>query len=153
MNAIAEKVKEKLMPVIESLGYETVDVEYEKKYGEMHLTVFIAGSGPVTLDDCEKVHTAIDPVLDELDPTGNQPYVLNVSSPGLDRPFKTKRDFERNYGNMVEVKLYAPYRGKKIYEGILIEKLEHVVVIEIKGEKMQFEDSKTAFVRPYVSFE
>ncbi|MCL2062588.1 MAG: ribosome maturation factor RimP [Firmicutes bacterium] len=152
MNATAEKVRETLTPVIEALGYEIVDVEYEKKHGEMNLTVFIAAEHPVTLDDCEKVHLAIDPVLDQLNPTSDAPYVLNVSSPGLDRPLKSPRDFQRNYGKMVEVKLFAPYRGKKIYEGVLVEKKEHVVVIDVNGEPMQFEDSKTVFVRPFVSF-
>ncbi len=119
----------------------------------MNLTVFIAGASPVTLDDCEKVHLAIDPVLDETDPTAGAPYVLNVSSPGLDRPFRSQRDFERNYGKPVEVKLFAPYRGKKLYEGTLLEKREHVVVIEVKGERIPFEDTKVVFVRPYVSFD
>ena len=149
-----EKIKLHTVPVIEKLGCEVVDVECEKKHGDTHLTFFIANDAGITLDDCEKVHLAIDPVLDELDPSGNEAYVLNVSSPGLDRPFKTKRDFERNTGKKVEVKLFDPYRGKKVYEGILTEKAEHAVVItDEKGERIQFEDSKVAYVRPYVSFE
>ena len=148
-----QKVKMHTAPVIEDLGYEVVDIEYEKKYGDMHLTFFVASVTGVTLEDCEKVHLAIDPILDELNPSADAPYVLNVSSPGLDRPFKSMRDYERNCGKKVEVKLYAPYRGKKIYEGILLEKKEHVILVEIDGERMQFEDTKVVFVRPYVSFE
>ena len=148
-----EKIKLHTVPVIEKLGYEVVEVECDKKRGDLHLTFFIANEPGITLDDCETVHRAIEPVLDELDPSGDAPYTLNVSSPGLDRPFKTKRDYERNYGKPVEVKLYAPYRGKKIYEGNLVEKLANVVIVDVKGERIQFEDSKVVFVRPYVSFE
>ena len=148
-----EKIKLYTAPVIEKLGYEVVDVECVQKHGGTQLTFFIACDGSITFDDCEKVHLAIDPVLDELNPSRDAPYILNVSSPGLDRPFKTRRDYERNYGKKVEIKLYAPYRGKKVYEGILIEKTEHAVAIGIGEERMQFEDSKVVFVRPYVSFE
>ena len=149
-----QNIQNELLPVVEGLGYEIVDVEYSKRYGQNHLTVFIAGVNGITLEDCESIHHAIDPVLDELNPSADSPYVLNVSSPGLDRPFKSPRDFERNIGNMVEVKLYAPYRGNKIYEGTLIEKLQNVVIIKHTKEGiMQFEDSKIVYVRPYVSFE
>jgi ribosome maturation factor RimP len=155
MNAdgIAAAVGEKITGTVEALGYELVAVEYEKRFGEMHLTVFIASSvAPVTLDDCEKVHLAIDPILDVLNPTDDKPYVLNVSSPGLDRPFKTKRDFERNYSKEVELKLFAPFRGKKVYEGVLKEKQDHAVIIEVNGEKMVFQDNKIVYTRPLVKF-
>ncbi|MCL2847520.1 MAG: ribosome maturation factor RimP [Firmicutes bacterium] len=152
-----EKIKETVFPIVEGFKLELVDIEYLKQHGQNHLTIFIAGDNPITLEDCEKVHNAIDVPLEELNPSNDSPYVLNVSSPGLDRPFKTQRDFERNYNKMVEVKLYAPYRGQKIYEGVLIEKLPNVVAInaKVKGkeERMQFENSKVVFVRPFVSFE
>lgn len=147
------KIKECIQPVVEHLGYELVDIEFKKQHGQMHLTVFIAHEKGITLDDCEKVHLEIDPKLEELNPSNDAPYVLNVSSPGLDRPFKTQRDFERNYGKKVEVKLYAPFQGKKIYEGVLIEKAEHIVKIDVSKKIMQFENSKVVFVRPFVSFE
>ncbi|MCL2796553.1 MAG: ribosome maturation factor RimP [Firmicutes bacterium] len=150
-------IKSHIAPVVESMGCELLDVECEVKRGDTHLTFFIANEAGITLDDCERVHRAIDPVLDELDPSKGAPYTLNVSSPGLDRPFKTLRDFERNYGKKVEVKLYDPYRGKKVYEGVLIEKAEHTVTVAVTvkavDERIQFEDSKVVYVRPYVSFE
>ena len=147
-------IKQRLSEVIASADYELVDVEFEKKYGEDNLTVFI-DKVPVgvSLDDCEKVHYLIDPVLDKLNPTNDQPYVLNVSSPGLDRPFKTQRDFERNYGKEVEIKLYAPLKGKKLYEGVLVERNENTVTITAKGEEIKIENNKIALVRPLVKFE
>jgi len=146
------KVKNAIMPILESLGYEMVDIEYEKKYGEMNLTVFIYKKG-LDLNDCEKVHYAIDPVLDQLDPSFGKPYVLNVSSPGLDRPFKSQRDFERNYGEEVELKLYAPIKGKKVYEGVLISRGQNVTIISISNQEISFENNKIALVRPLVKFE
>ena len=148
-----QKVLEKIEPIVTALGYEVVDIEFEKKYGEDNLTVFIDIPTGVSLDDCEKVHYAIDPALDELDPTNGKPYVLNVSSPGLDRPFKKQRDFERNYGKEVEVKLYAPLKGKKIYEGVLVERGENVTVIKLSKETITIENNKIALVRPLVKFE
>ncbi|MCI9031233.1 MAG: ribosome maturation factor RimP [Clostridia bacterium] len=138
---------------IEELGYEIVDIEFVKKYGQMNLTVFIDIPRGVTLDDCELVHNAVNPILDEADPIKDA-YVLNISSPGLDRPFKRQRDFERNYGKEVEVKLYAPLRGKKLYEGILKEKTENFIIIETPDkEDLKLEMTRIALVRPLVRFE
>lgn len=153
MSNVISIVKKAADDVLAKLGYELVDVEYDKQYGQMTLTVFIYKEGGVTLDDCETVSRQLDPVLDQLDPTNGEPYVFNVSSPGLDRPFKTQRDFERNYGEEVEVKLYAPLKGKKLYEGILKEKTQNTFTIEVNGSDITIECSKAAFVRPLVRFE
>ena len=150
-----ENIKSKVNPVVEALGYEVVDVEFTKKYGQNNLSFFIHHNDhSITFDDCQTVHLAIDPVLEELNPSGDSPYVLNVSSPGLDRPFKSERDYERNIGKMVEIKLFAPMQGKKIYEGELLEKQQHVLAIKTpKTPRLQLELAKIAYVRPYVSFE
>ncbi|MCL2234452.1 MAG: ribosome maturation factor RimP [Firmicutes bacterium] len=146
-------ISEKIKPVIDSLGYELCDVEFKKLRGEKHLSVYIDIPTGISLDDCEKVHLAIDPVIEELTASFEEMYYLNVSSPGLDRPFKKQRDFERNYGREVEVKLYAQIKGKKYLEGVLIEKREHAVVLEIKGEKTTVEMTRIALVRPLVKFD
>ena len=152
-NAVAEKTRQALTPVIERLGFEVVDVEYVKKSDGMNLTVYIYIPRGVTIDDCETVHNAINPVIDELNPTDDKPYIFNISSPGLDRPFKTQRDFERNYGKEVEIKLYAPLRGKKFYEGVLVEKTENTVKISTPSGDENIELTRVVFVRPLVKFE
>jgi ribosome maturation factor RimP len=154
MNKISEKVFAAVDPIVSNLGYEIVDVEFESKKGESTLTIYI-DKVPVgvSLDDCETVSRALDPILDELDPTSGSPYAFNVSSPGLDRPFKKQRDFERNYGKEVEVKLYAPLLGKKIYEGVLIKREENVTIIKDGDVEHKIENSKIALVRPLVKFE
>lgn len=142
--------------VLEKLGYELVDIEYKTMYGDKHLTVYIASkSGAnISLDDCETVSNALDGPLDELDPTGNAPYCLDVSSPGLDRPFKTQRDYERNYGQMVEVKLFAPLAGekKKLYVGTLKSRTDEELTVETDEGELNIDNRKIALVRPYIEF-
>ncbi|MCI8613379.1 MAG: ribosome maturation factor RimP [Clostridia bacterium] len=149
---IVEKVDSLIRDTIERLGYEIVDIEYKKQYGQMNLTVFIDIEKGVSLDDCETVHNAVNPILDEADPIDGT-YILNISSPGLDRPFKKQRDFERNYGREVEVKLYAPLMGKKNYEGVLKEKTDSTVTIETENGEIKLEMTRVALVRPLVRFE
>ena len=103
---------------IESLGFELCDVDYQREYGDWVLTFYIDRPEGVTIDDCEAVSRAIEPILDEADPI-DQEYVLSVSSLGIDRPLKKPRDFERAMGQELEIKLYAPQNGKKQWIGTL----------------------------------
>lgn len=100
------------------LGITVVDVEFKQGKNPV-LTVYIDKDGGMDLDTCEVFHRAVYEPIDELDPTFGQPYTLNVSSPGADRPFKTDKDYLSHIGERVEVKLYASIRGKKFYDGIL----------------------------------
>lgn len=154
MDKVSVLVFDKINSTVVSLGYEIVDVEYVVKNNDATLTVYVdkVPEG-ISLDDCEKVSIAIDPLLDELNPTNDKPYTLNVSSPGLDRPFKKQRDYERNYNKEVEVKLYAPMLGKKLYEGVLILHDTNVTVIKVESKEIKIENSKIAVVRPLVKFE
>lgn len=150
---IEQAVLNKIEPLVTEMGYEIVDVEFVKKDGNDNLTIYVDVSYGMSLDDCEKVHMAIDPLLDELDPTNGKPYVLNVSSPGLDRPFNKQRDYERNYGKEVEIKLYAPLKGKKIYEGVLLSRNENALTLNDGKEEITIENSRIALARPLVKFE
>ena len=99
-------------PMIASMGFELCDVTFQKEYGDWVLTFYIDKQDGVTIDDCEAVSKAIDPLLDEYDPI-DQEYVLSVSSLGIDRPLKKDRDFERAMGKELQIKLYAPLEKKK----------------------------------------
>ena len=100
------------------LDITVVDVEFKQGKNPV-LTVYIDKDGGMDLDTCEVFHRAVYEPIDQLDPTFGQPYTLNVSSPGADRPFKTEKDYLSHIGERVEVKLYASIRGKKFYDGIL----------------------------------
>ena len=147
-------VYEAVNPTVVSLGYEIVDIVERSEYGQKVIT-FVVAKPPdaVTLDDCETLHYAIEPIMDELDPTGGKPYVLEVSSPGLDRPLKTQRDFERNYGKEVEVRLYAPLKGVKSYEGVLLERTDGYVLLGRGSGETKIENTRIAVVRPLVKFD
>ena len=124
MSKITESVKILVEPIVENLGMELVDVEFKKLYGQDTLIVYVDKEGGVCLDDCENVHNAIDQPLDDLDPTLGKPYNLNVSSPGIDRPLKTAKDFNKKIGLEMEVSLFKPIEeiGKiKKFNAILIE--------------------------------
>lgn len=147
-----EEIQSALQPIANDLQIEIVEVEF-KQGREPALTVYIDIEGGVDLNTCEKFHRAIDPVLDEVDPTFGAPYTLNVSSPGLDRPLKTARDFEKCMGKRVEVKLYAPMKGKKLFEATLVGYDEHCVEIEEKGEKLKLEKTKIAKICRAIDFD
>ena len=105
------------------------------------------------MNACEAFHRAIDEVLDEIDPTFGAPYTLNVSSPGLDRPLKTPRDFQKRMGEKVEVKLFAPLKGKKFFEATLVGYDGNSIEIEDKGEVMKIELSKVAKICRAIDFD
>jgi ribosome maturation factor RimP len=146
-----EGITQFLQNIATPMGIEIVDVTFDDK--EKALTVFIETEAGVDLDTCEKFHNAIMEPIDELDPTFDQPYTLNVSSPGLDRPFKTQRDFERNLGKDVELKLFAPLKGKKFLEGTLTAFDENSVTVQIKKEQVKIARNKIAKINKAIKFD
>ena len=118
----AEEIAAFLQPIAASCGAEIYEVVF-KQGKNPSLTVFIDSDkeGGVDLDLCEAVHNAIDGPLDEFDPTFGRPYTLNVSSPGLDRPFRNDKNFYKNIEKKVEIRLYAPIKGQKFFEAVLEE--------------------------------
>jgi ribosome maturation factor RimP len=137
----------------EPLGVKVVEIEF-KQGKNPSLTIFIDKDGGVDLDTCELFHRAIDQPIDELDPTFGQPYTLNVSSLGLDRPFKTDEDFLSHIGKMVEVKLYASIKGKKYLEGELLSYDKKAIVIKtFDGDTLSVELKSIVKVNQYIDFE
>lgn len=136
----------------ETVGVKIYDVEF-KQGKNPALTIFIEKDGGVTLDDCERFHNVIGDVLDEFDPTFGEPYTLNVSSPGADRAFKTREDFDSHIGKRVEVKLYSSVKGKKFYDGILKKYDGNDVVIEtLEGVSFSFNLKNVVKVNEYIEF-
>lgn len=133
MAKVVDLVNEKICPIIEEMGYEVVEVEYAKKVDGMNLCFYIDSPNGVNIDDCEKVHKAIDGPLDELNPTEDVAYILSVSSCGLDRPIKTDKDLKRNLNKLVDVKLYAPLNKRKTFTGNLKSFNENEIVVDENG--------------------
>ena len=116
---IRETVKEAILPTVTELGYEIWDVTYSKVGADYHLEITIDSESGIYIDDCEKVHRAIDPILDECDPIEGF-YYLEVSSPGIERELRTDMHIDACEGWDVEVKLYAPIDGAKMFRGKLL---------------------------------
>lgn len=107
-----------LMPVIEELGFELVDVEFVKEAGEFYLRAYIDKEGGITIDDCETVSRRLSTLLDEQDFV-EEAYILEVSSPGLGRQLKKEKDFKRELGKDVDIKLFKAVNGRKEFTGAL----------------------------------
>lgn len=149
---ITERVETLVQPVVHALGFELYDVEYAKEAGSMVLTLYIDAPGGVSIDDCERVSRAVDPILDEVDPI-MEAYFLSVSSVGLDRPIKKDKDFARNLGTRVTVKLYAPLHGKKEFTGRLSSyDAESFTLAVDEGESLLIRRKDAAKVQPYIDF-
>ena len=146
-----EEIRAFMEGIASGLGIEVVDVEWSDK--DRALTVFIETESGVDLDTCEKFHNAIMLPIDDFDPTYDAPYTLNVSSPGLDRPFKTARDFERNLDKEVEVRLFAPLKGKKLLEGVLTAFDETTVTVKCATEEIKLPRNKIAKINKLIKFD
>ena len=101
-----------LMPIVEAKGFELVDVEWVKEGANWYLRAYIDKENGITVDDCEEVSRALSDLLDEEDFISEN-YILEVSSPGLDRPLKKEKDFARSIGKDVEVKLFKQLIKKR----------------------------------------
>ena len=144
---IIEDVTSLTKPIVESLGYEFVEANFEEIDGERYITIVIYSENGITFDDCKIVSKAVDVPLDELNPTNDLSYSLNVSSLGLDRPIKTKRDFERYLNKQIEI--YD--QGKKQVATVLaVDEFE--VKLKVKNVTKTIKLSDNLKVMPYVKF-
>ena len=115
---IKETVREAVMPIAQEMGYRIWDVTYAKVGADYHLEITIDSDNGIDINDCERFHRAIDPVLDEIDPIEGF-YYLDVSSPGLERELRTEEHITLSMGSKVEAKLFAAKDGTKSVIGIL----------------------------------
>lgn len=116
-NKIEMRVEEIMNEILQDTQYELVDVEYIMER-DWYLRIFVDKAGGIDLDDCQYLSEKVGAILDK-EPLMKDPYILEVSSPGIDRVLKKDRDFIREIGKAVDVTLYAPINGKKNFTGIL----------------------------------
>ena len=149
---IATEIEKLVLPITDANGLESVDVEYVKEGGEFFLRVYIDKEGGVSLNECELVTRALNPILDEKDPIKDN-YYLEVSSPGLDRPLKKDKDFVRYQGRDVEIKLYKQINGSKLHEGELVGLTEDKnIKVIIDNEEVEFDKKDVALIRLAIKF-
>ena len=147
-----QRTEELLLPIVEGHGFELVDVEYVKEGGNWYLRAYIDKPGGITVDDCEVVSRTFSDILDEKDYIEDS-YIFEVSSPGLGRPLKKEKDFQRSIGEEVEIRTYRPIDRQKEFIGILVEYDKDTVTIEYEDETTQkFERNDIALIRLALHF-
>ena len=129
MSSLQDRLTQMLEPLVESLGYELVLLEYAAHRGSSLLRLFIDGPNGVTLGDCEKVSREVEGRLDVEDPIP-QNYRLEVSSPGLDRPLVKPGHFQKYSGQQAKIQMLAPQAGRRKFQGVLRGMKNDCVLIE-----------------------
>ncbi len=128
-------VRKTAEPAAEQAGCELVDVEFVKEGAHWYLRVYIDKDAGISHEDCEAVNGPVSDMLDAQDPV-EQAYFLEVSSPGLERPLKTARDYGKAIGQPVEIRFYKPIGGVRHLEGILRSFDGSVVTVESGTEQI-----------------
>ena len=150
--SVVQTVRELAEPIAEELGVWIWDVEFVKEGARRVLRITIDSEEGVTIDHCEQMHRAMDPILDEADPI-EEAYYLEVSSPGIERELKTEEHILACEGWDVEVRLYAPLNGSKLFRGVLLESGENGEVrIDASGTVMEFPKNGVAKLQTYFEF-
>ena len=146
-----QKAEALLSPIVESNGFELVDVEYVKEAGNWYLRGYIDKPGGITVNDCETVSRAFSDRLDE-DDFIEDSYIMEISSPGLDRPLKKEKDFARSIGKLVEIRTYRPIEKQKEFCGELTAYDNNSVTIDEEGTPRTFDKKDIALVRLAIDF-
>ena len=146
------KTESLIMPILDRMNFELVDVEYVKEGGTWYLRAYIDKEGGITVNDCEDVAREMNVLLDEEDFIPDA-YVLEVSSPGLGRPLKKEKDYIRNMGKEIEIRTYKAINRCKEFYGLLKAYDKDTVTIEIEdGETIIFNKSEIALIRQAIDF-
>ena len=141
-----------LRPIVEARGFELVDLEYVQEAGTWYLRGYIDKPGGITVNDCEDVSREFSDRLDEKDFIEDS-YIMEISSPGLDRPLRKPKDFERNMGKSVEIRTFRPVMEKrKEFCRTLTAYDEKTVTIEEEDQIRVFERKDIALIRPAIEF-
>ena len=138
----------KCLKAAEKMGFELVDVCIDQEPTGKYLRIYIDKPEGISLDDCEAFHKTVRPWAESVDYD-----FMEVSSPGLDRPLKKDRDFERNLGCEIEIKLFKPMDGKKVLTGVLAGLLNGMILIDTAEGRKEVARKAAALVKPLVDME
>lgn len=148
---IADLVYNKIKPLFKD-DIQLVEVEYLKKNDGMHLTIYIEKESGITVEDCVEVSHLIDEPLEELNPTNDEPYFLDISSYGLDKPLKYDWQFKKYENKKVNVKLYQKINNRKEFVAVLKQKIHEDIIFNVDEENIQINIKDVAYITPYVEF-
>ena len=146
-----EKTREFITPILENKGFELYDIEYVKEGQDYFLRVYIEKPGGITIDDCVEVSREMNEILDREDYIKDA-YTFEVSSPGLLRPFKIDKDYERALNEDVEIHTFKPIDKQKEFIGTLKSYDKDSVTVEIDREEKTFTKKGISLIRKYIEF-
>ena len=149
--SIYQSVADLIKPTLEGNGIELVDVEYKKTGKIWVLRVFIDKNQGVTVHDCQELSREIEDLI-EIHELIDDHYVLEVSSPGLDRPLKKDTDFLRNKGKRIQVKTYSPINNKKENAGTVIDFVNGTLFLEDKKDILKISLTEIAQAELIIKF-
>ena len=135
---LLQEVRQVVEPILESLGFELVDLEYQRESHGWVLRIYLDREGGVSLDDCAGISHEVGAVLEVKDLIPSA-YILEVSSPGLTRPLKKPEDFNRFRNQMVKIKLYEPLDGRRNFKGTLL---------GLEGDRVRVEAEQQVYELP-----
>jgi len=148
---ITEQIKELVAPYLSENGVDLVEITYRREQGGMTLRLLVDTPEGIKIAECEDLNKYLGELLDKEEVIGEH-YLLEVSSPGLDRPIKTDRDFERALGKDLEVTTYAPVDGRKTHEGRFVGMDKDKIVIESGGVSIVIPRTSIALARLNIKF-
>lgn len=147
-----KKAEALILPIINKNNYELVDVEFVREGSNWFLRAYVDKEGGFSVNDCEKVSREFSDLLDKEDFI-DESYILEISSPGLGRPLKKDKDFERSLGEEVEVKLYKAVENQNEFSGILEAYDAQTVTIGFEGDiRTTFDRKNIALIRLAIDF-
>jgi ribosome maturation factor RimP len=149
--SVAESIEELVTPIINENRLELVDVEYKKEGKNWFLRIFIDKEGGVTVDDCTQVSRQIEDLI-EVEEVVPSSYVLEVSSPGLDRPLKKEKDFLRFQGKRAHVTTYTPIQQQKNFKGTIVDFQKDVLFLSIDGQPVEIPRNQIAKAKLEIEF-
>lgn len=150
-NKVEEKVANMVLPLLETAGFELVDLEFKKEGHNWILRFYIDHENGIDHEACQTVSRLVSDELDKIDPIP-QAYILEVSSPGIERPLKTIKDFSRFNGEKVLIKLFKAQDGQKEFSGKLLGMEDNQVIISVNETKLFFDLDEIAKARLVADF-
>ena len=145
------KTESFIQPILDSMNFELVDVEYVKEGGMNYLRAYIDKEGGITVDDCEVVARQMNEILDREDYIPDS-YTFEVSSPGLGRALKKDKELARSIGKSVQLKTYRPVDGTKDFQGTLTDFDADKITLTIADAPVAFARSDIAIIRLAIDF-
>ncbi len=149
--SVTESIAELVTPIINENRLELVDVEYKKEGKNWFLRIFIDKECGVTVDDCTRVSRQIEDLI-EVEEAVPSSYILEVSSPGLNRPLKKEKDFLRFKGKLAHVTTYTPIHQQKNFKGTIRDFQEDVLILDIDSQRLEIPKDQIAKARLEIEF-